>query len=69
MFCRGGLILALKHAYLDGDGYRDGVTGAAIYAAVLAGVRDAGEFQTWLRKRTGATGTPPVDGGLRTQRP
>jgi len=48
-----GLILALKHAYLDGDGYRDGVTGAAIYAAVLAGVRDAGEFQAWLMKPTG----------------
>lgn len=45
------VVLNLKHAFREGDGYRDQVTGLAIYEAVLAGVRSEADFWAWRRTR------------------
>lgn len=45
------LVLQLKRASWDGERYRDGLSGYAIYCAVLAGVRDEAALRTWCAAR------------------
>lgn len=45
------VVLNLKHAFREGEGYRDQVTGLAIYEAALAGARTESDFWEWQRSR------------------
>ncbi len=44
-------VLKLKHIFREGDGYRDQVTGLAIYQAVLAGVESERDFWKWRQSK------------------
>lgn len=45
------LVLRLKRASWDGERYRDGLSGYAIYCAVLAGVCDEAALRAWCAAR------------------
>lgn len=47
------VVLNLKRSFREGDGYRAGVTGLAIYQAALAGVRSEADFWEWRRSGFG----------------
>ena len=45
------VVLNLKHVFREGEGYRNQVTGLAIYEAALAGARSESDFWEWQRSR------------------